>query len=230
MVGRFAAALRRTEVEDDPDDRSALARLALDLSTKGLHDRRILAAVEMVPRTLFVAAAHRDRALIDRPIPIECGQTADSPSTLGLMYQAAEIAADHRVLEIGTGSGYGTAILAGIAAKVYTVERYRTLGELALERFAALHLGNVVASIHDGLDGFPRHAPFHRIVVDGAVEELPAGLLDQLAPQGVLIAPIGPAGGPQTLTRWTRLDKGFDRVGLGPTRRIALVPGRATAL
>ena len=163
-------------------------------------------------------------------MPIECGQTVDAPSALGLLYQSAGIAPDHRVLEIGTGSGYGTAILAALAAKVYTVERFRTLGELAAERFATLHLDNVVASIHDGFEGFSRNAPFHRIVIDGAIEVPPRALLDQLAPQGVLVAPIGVAGSRQVLTRYVRKDKGLDIEPICEVRRIALVAGRAAAL
>ncbi|MDK9694961.1 MAG: protein-L-isoaspartate(D-aspartate) O-methyltransferase [Siculibacillus sp.] len=230
MAGRYAAPLRRAEISLAEGDRVALARLVLALSQKGVHDRRILAAVEEIPRSLFVSAEWHDKALADRPVAIECGQTIDAPSALALMYQAAGIAPDHRVLEIGTGSGYGTAILASLAAKVYTVERFRTLGELAAERFATLHLDNVVASIHDGFEGFSRHAPYHRIVVDGAIEVPPRALLDQLAPQGVLIAAVGVAGSTQVLTRYVRRDKGLDIEPLGEVRRIALVAGRAAAL
>lgn len=228
MSGR--SALRRAENRIVEEDRFALARLVLDLSSRGLHDRRILAAIEAVPRSLFCAAAFHDRALMDRPIPIECGQTVDRPSDMGLAYQAADIAPEHRVLEIGTGSGYGTAILARLAAKVYTVERFRTLADLAAERFATLELTNVVTAVHDGFEGHGRHAPFHRIVVDGAVEVPPRALLDQLAPQGVLVAPIGPEGRAQTLTRFVRTDTGIDIVPVGPVRRVALIPGRAAAL
>lgn len=230
MAGRYAAPLRRAEISLAESDRVALARLVLAVSQKGVHDRRILAAIEEIPRSLFVAANWHDKALQDRPVAIECGQTIDAPSALGFMYQAAGVASDHRVLEIGTGSGYGTAILAGLAAKVYTVERFRTLGELAAERFATLHLDNVVASIHDGFEGFPRHAPFHRIVVDGAIEVPPRELLEQLAPQGVLIAAVGAAGQPQVLTRYVRRDKGLDIERVGEVRRVALVAGRAAAL
>ena len=230
MTGRIAARLRRAEYRIVEDDRFALARLVLDLSSKGLHDRRILSAIESVPRSLFCSAAFHDKALIDRPVPIECGQTIDAPSSLGLMYQAAAIGAEHRVLEIGTGSGYGAALLASIAAKVYTVERFRTLGDLAAERFATLELGNVVASVHDGFEGFARHAPFHRIVVDGAVEVPPRALLDQLGDQGILIASIGVEGRPQMLTRFVRTDTGLDIQPVCEVRRVPLVPGRAAAL
>lgn len=230
MAGRFAATVRRAEIAIPDCERTALARLVLAVSSKGVHDRRILAALEATPRALFVSAEYHGKSFEDRPLPIECGQTVDSPSALASMYQAAGIAPDHRVLEIGTGSGYGTAILSGIAAKVYTVERYRTLGELAAERFAMLHLDNVVASIHDGFEGFARNAPFHRIVVDGAVEMPPRALLDQLAPQGVLIAAIGVAGQRQVLTRFVRRDKALDIEPVCEVRRIALVAGRAAAL
>jgi len=131
MAGRFAAPLRRAEISLAGPERTALARLVLAISQKGVHDRRILAAIEEIPRSLFVAAEWHAKALEDRPVPIDCGQTIDAPSAQALLHQAAGIASDHRVLEIGTGSGWGTAILAGLAAKVYTVERFTTLGELA---------------------------------------------------------------------------------------------------
>ncbi len=230
MAGRFAAQVRRAEIAIPAVDRTALARLVLAVASKGVHDRRILAAIEEIPRSLFVAAEYHGKSLEDRPVPIECGQTVDAPSAIALLHQAAGIAPDHRVLEIGTGSGYGTAILASLAAKIYTVERFRTLGELAADRFSTLHLDNVVASIHDGFEGFGRHAPFHRIVLDGAVEVPPRALLEQLAPQGVLVAAIGVAGGRQTLTRYVRADRGLDIEPVCEVRRIALVAGRAAAL
>ena len=229
MGARHATLLRHADYRADDAETMALARLALTLSSKGLHDRRILAAIETLPRSLFVAAAHRGRALEDRPIPIECGQTADAPSVAGLAYQAAELAPEHRVLEIGTGSGWGTAILAGLCTKVYTVERFRTLADLALERFASLAVDNVVPSVHDGLEGFARHAPFHRILLDGAVEEVPRVLLDQLAPQGVLVAALGRPGAAQALTRWRRTETGLVREEIAQTRRVALISGRALA-
>lgn len=230
MAGRHATLLRHADCHVDEADRLALARLALTLSTKGLHDRRILGAIETLPRSLFVASHHRSRSLEDRPIPIECGQTADAPSVTALALQAAELLPEHRVLEIGTGSGWGTAILAGLCTKVYTVERFRTLADLAFDRFSTLGIDNAVPSVHDGLEGFPRHAPFHRIILDGALEEVPEALLDQLAPQGILVAAIGPSRGVQTSTRWIRREKGFDVEKIGPTRRVSLISGRATAL
>lgn len=230
MAGRHATLLRHADHRIDDGEALALARLALGLSAKGLHDRRVLGAFETLPRSLFVASTHRDRALADRPVPIECGQTSDAPSVMALALQAAEILPEHRILEIGTGSGWGTALLAGLCTKVYTVERFRTLADLAFERFSTLALDNVVPSVHDGLEGFPRHAPFHRILLDGAVEEVPKALLDQLAPQGILVAAIGPARRPQRLTRWIRLEKGFACEDMGTTRRVALISGRACAL
>ncbi len=230
MGARHATLLRHADYRLDDAEALALARLALKLSSEGLHDRRILGAIETLPRSLFVAAAHRGRALEDRPVPIECGQTADRPSVVGLAYQAAEIASEHRVLEIGTGSGWGTAILAGLCTKVYTVERFRTLADLAFERFAALGVDNVVPSVHDGLEGFARHAPFHRIVLDGAVEEVPRCLFDQLAPKGILVAAIGRPRERQILTRWVREERGPVREEIAETRRVALIPGRAEAL
>ena len=182
MAGRHAALLRHAEYRSDDGEAMALARLALSLSSKGLHDRRILGAIEILPRSLFVAAAHKDRAFDDRPIPIECGQTCDAPSVLGLVYQAAEIASEHRLLQVGTGSGWGTAILAGLCTKVYTIERFRTLADLAVDRFAALGLDNVVPTIQDGLD--LQSALDELVVWDAAHSNVPALLQEHVGDVG----------------------------------------------
>jgi protein-L-isoaspartate(D-aspartate) O-methyltransferase len=163
-------------------------------------------------------------------LPIDCGQSIDRPSAFTRLCLAAGVSAGQRVLEIGTGSGWGTAVVAAVAAKVYTVERWQTLGEQAMERFSELGCDNVVASIHDGLEGWPRHAPYDRILVDGAVDAEPTALMKQLVPGGFLVAALGRTGEPQVLTRWERGDRGFLAESLVPVRMVSLIPHRAAVL
>ncbi|TBW38027.1 protein-L-isoaspartate(D-aspartate) O-methyltransferase [Siculibacillus lacustris] len=230
MAGRYAAAVRRTEITVSEAESRILARLVAILADKGIADRDLLAAIAATPRDAFVAEAAGAALGRDRPLLLECGQTVEAPSAFARLCVAAEIDRGRRVLEIGTGSGWGTAVLAALAAKVYTVERWATLGAAAAERFSDFAFDNVVASVHDGLEGWSRHAPFDRILVSGATPEPPADLIAQLAVGGVLVAPLGPSGGPQTLTRWRRGDRAVEVEALGPVRCVALIPGRAQAL
>ncbi|MEJ1159486.1 protein-L-isoaspartate(D-aspartate) O-methyltransferase [Prosthecomicrobium sp. N25] len=214
----------------DEEERVRLARLILGLRVRGLRDMTVLGAIEQVPRKLFVTAEDRHRALNDRPLAIECGQTIPAPSTVGTLLQALGPAPGQRVLEVGTGSGYMAAVIARIAGTVFTLDRYRTLVELAVERFAALRAGNVVAAVGDGFLGWPDHAPFDRILVSGSAPEVPAALLEQLRPEGALVMPVGAAGAPQRLLRLTRGDRGLVEEDLGEIRAVPLVPGRAQTL
>lgn len=205
------------------------AALILALRSGGITDRRILDAFESVPRRLFlegrdVAGADRD---IDLPAP--CGQTANAPSTVARMIDALRPAPEHKVLEVGCGSGYAASILARLSAHVVTLDRYRTLVELASARFASLRLSNAAALHADGLEGWPRHAPFDRILVSGAVDHVPQPLIDQLADRGVLVAAMGPRAG-QKLVRVTRDGLSIGREELGPIRLSALVEGVARRL
>ena len=168
-----------------------VARLILGLRSQGVTDPAVLAAIERTPRDLFTPDLFRDRAWEDSALPIACGQTISQPFIVGLMTQALTMEPRARVLEIGAGSGYQTAVLSRLARLVYTVERYRTLLREAEARFKALQLTNIVTRFGDGGDGWPEQAPFDRILVTAAAPSEPKTLLSQLKPSGVLVAPIG---------------------------------------
>lgn len=210
-------------------DKVAVAELTMKLRGLGVVDTRLLRALELVPRRMFVAAAYQSSAYLDRALPIECGQTLNAPSTVALMVSALGINPDDKVLEIGCGSGFQAAILAQLAAHVVTMDRFRSLIDIAEDRFAALKIGNITALLGDGLEGFTRHAPYNRILVDGAVEKVPTALLDQLADKGALVAPVG-VGHTQTLVRISRDGRLFHRTELGRIRQFPLMEGVARRL
>jgi protein-L-isoaspartate(D-aspartate) O-methyltransferase len=186
--------------------------------------------MDEVPREYFVETAFAGSAYADQALPIACGQTISQPFIVGTMTQALTIEPRCRVLEIGTGSGYQTAILARLARLVYTVERYRTLLREAEERFKTLQLSNVITRFGDGGEGWPEQAPFDRILVTAAAPEEPKKLLAQLKPNGVLVAPIG-KGPVQSLRRYAGDGKGGFKVELlGDVRFVPLLDGVAREL
>jgi protein-L-isoaspartate(D-aspartate) O-methyltransferase len=189
--------------EPATDDRARLGAFLLGLRARGIHDTRVLAAIEQTPRDLFVPASEKAHAFEDRPLPIECGQKTMAPSLIAIMLQAADLAHDHRVLDIGTGSGYTAAIASRLAGQVLTVDRYKTLTDLARDRFAALRRINIIADCRDGSDGWPEQGPFDRIIVSAAAPDIPSALVRALKPGGILIAPIGPAGESQSVIKLT---------------------------
>src|SRR5271168_3496334 len=168
-----------------------LAKLILALRSQGVTEPGVLAAMEQTPRDLFTPDLFQERAWEDSALPIACGQTISQPFIVGLMTQALMIESRTRVLEIGTGSGYQTAVLSRLARLVYTIERYRTLMGEAEARFKALELGNIITRFADGGEGWAEQAPFDRILVTAAAPGEPKTLLGQLKPTGVLVAPIG---------------------------------------
>ena len=178
-----------------------LARLVLALRSQGVTDPAVLAAIERTPRDLFTPELFKARSWEDSALPIACGQTISQPFIVGLMSQALTLEPRARVLEIGTGSGYQTAVLSRLARLVYTVERYRTLKREAEARFETLGLTNVITKFGDGGLGWAEQAPFDRILVTAAAPSEPKALLRQLKPAGVLVAPIG-KGSVQKLTRY----------------------------
>ena len=212
------------------DDRTGIAALILRLRRRGITDRRVLAAIESVPRSLFVPPDARRDAYAERALPIECGQTISAPGIVGQMTAALEVGEDDRVLEIGTGSGYQAAILSRLARRVYTIDRFRTLVEAALSRFRTLKLTNVVTMVGDGMFGWPEEAPFDRIVVTAAGNDVPAALKDQLRVGGILVIPVGPADGVQRLLRLTRTEAGWEETDLADVRFVPLIPGKAARL
>lgn len=186
----------------EDDEKSQSARLILSLRSAGVTDARTLSALETIPRDLFVPRIFQERAWEDSALPIACGQTISQPFIVGLMTQALGVESRHRVLEIGTGSGYQTAVLSKLARYVYTVERYRTLLNEAEGRLNTLGVKNVITRFGDGAEGWPEQAPFDRVMVTAAAPEDPHTLLDQLKPGGVLVAPVG-RGPVQSLRRYT---------------------------
>jgi protein-L-isoaspartate(D-aspartate) O-methyltransferase len=208
-----------------PDPR--LAALVLALRSNGVTEPKVLAAIERTPRDLFVPALFQERSWEDSALPIACGQTISQPLIVGLMTQALTLEGRHRVLEIGTGSGYQTAVLARLARYVYTVERYRTLKAEAEARLKGLGFLNVITRFGDGGEGWPDQAPFDRILVTAAAPEEPTALLEQLKPKGVLVAPIG-RGPVQVLRRYVGNGHGeFAWEDLSEVRFVPLLPGVA---
>lgn len=212
------------------DEAEARAGLVLALRGRGIGDRSLLSAIERLPRRLFLSARYHRLAYEDASIPIECGQTVSAPSYVARVVQALTLTRDHRVLEVGTGSGYQTAVLGHLAGEVDSIDRYKTLVELATQRAAALKLKNVRIHHADGLGGLKERAPFDRIVLTGAVPEVPEVLISQLAPEGILIAPVGEPGKPQTLTRVLRGAAGDDYQEIDRVRLVSLTQGRADRL
>jgi protein-L-isoaspartate(D-aspartate) O-methyltransferase len=206
------------------------AKLILGLRSSGVTDAAVLKAIEDTPRQIFVPELFQARAWEDSALPIACGQTISQPQIVGLMTQALQLQQRSRVLEIGTGSGYQTVVLAKIARYVYTVERYRTLLSDAEKRIKALGLLNVISRFGDGGEGWPEQAPFDRVLVTAATPEDPVRLLGQLKPNGVLVAPVG-RGAVQSLRRYVGDGKGsFVKEELGDVRFVPLLPGVARDL
>ncbi len=230
VAERKKRPIDRSILELDDDERERVARLILTLRRRGIDDRRILGAIEQVPRKLFVSAEDQILAIEDRSLPIECGQTLPAPSVVGLMLKALQPIPGQKILQIGTGSGYTAAVLAGLGAEVITIDRYRTLTDLARERFAALRLERIEAEWGDGLLGWSKREPYDRILVSAALPTIPAVLFDQLKDTGILVAPVGPGGSAQTLTRVSLIDRVPRLETMGEVRFVPAVSGTAAIL
>jgi protein-L-isoaspartate(D-aspartate) O-methyltransferase len=176
------------------------------IEARGITDPLVLEAMRAVPRERFVPAAMARFAYDDGPLPIGEGQTISQPYIVAVMTQAAGLKPGARALEIGTGSGYGAAVLSRIAAEVYTVERVGALAAEARDRLARLGYGNVHVLEGDGTLGWSEHAPYDAVVVTAGGPRVPQALLSQLAAGGRLIMPVGPSGRHQRLVRVTRTD------------------------
>jgi protein-L-isoaspartate(D-aspartate) O-methyltransferase len=200
-------------------------RLIMALRRSGVSDTAVLAAVERIPREDFVPDSFHDQAYEDKALPIGQGQTISQPQIVALMTQALEVNSRHKVLEIGTGSGYQTAVLAQLARRVYTIERHLPLLKEAEARFAALRINNITAIAGDGMKGWPAQAPFDRIIVTAAAAELPEKLLDQLAVGGIMVLPLGPERGDQELIKLRRTEAGIETEKLCDVRFVPLLPG-----
>lgn len=208
------------------DEVSNRIRLLMKLRTGGISDTQVLAAMENIPREMFVEETFQQHAYDDTALPIAAGQTISQPTVVGWMTSALEVEPRMRVLEIGTGSGYQAAILAKLARRVYTIERHRELLNQAEERFRKLKFTNIVTKCGDGSKGWKEAAPFERIIVTAAAAQVPATLLQQLMPGGVMVIPVGNSVADQILLRIRKTEEGaIETQHLMNVRFVPLVEG-----
>ena len=199
----------------------------LGLRRRGISDQAVLRAMEEVPRDVFVDPADRGAAWRDTALGIACGQTISQPFVVAYMTEQLQVRPEHRVLEIGTGSGYQAAVLARLCKEVLSVERFRTLAEGARRRLAKLHYDNVEVMLADGLALPADLGVFDRIIVTAALPDIPSSLTDRLQSDGVMVAPVGPPDGRQTLLRVTPVADGFVRRELFDVRFVPALSGLA---
>lgn len=243
-LGRGIASIGPTEVPgldgpgkrpyeiDMPDTEHPPEKMMfqLNLRRRGISDQAVLRAMEEIPRDVFVEISDRADAYRDSALGIACGQTISQPFVVAYMTEQLQLRKHHRVLEIGTGSGYQAAILSRLCRQVLTIERYRTLGDSARARLQKLRCDNVEVLLGDGFDIPAEAGSFDRIIVTAAMEQIPEALATRLEPGGILIAPVGPHHGVQTLIRLTRTEAGLDRKALVDVRFVPALPGIAREL
>ncbi|HEX3440332.1 MAG TPA: protein-L-isoaspartate(D-aspartate) O-methyltransferase [Pseudolabrys sp.] len=202
----------------------------LTLRRRGIADQGVLRAMDEVPRAQFVEPDFADCAYADQALPIACGQTISQPYVVAYMTEHLRLRPEHRVLEVGTGSGYQAAVLSRLAHDVVSIERYRTLAEKARGRLRTLGYDNVEVVVGDGFAGVPEKAPYDRIIVTAATPEVPQALLDQLTDDGVMLLPLGPQDGPQNIVKLTKTQTGLAREDLIAVRFVPLLHGKAREL
>lgn len=204
----------------------------MSLRAQGIRDTRVLEAIEKVPRENFLPDSVRPMAYADQALPIECGQTISQPFIVAYMTEKLQLTDLTKVLEVGTGSGYQTAVLSYLCRRVYTIERYRTLAKAAEKRLAALNRRNVTAMIGDGTMGWPaKGTTFERIIVTACAPagRIPPALFDQLAEGGRMLIPVEFSADRQVLQLIERTETGFERQSLLPVRFVPLLEGIARA-
>ena len=200
-------------------------RLIMSLRRAGITDTRVLAAIERIPRENFVLPHFHDQAYEDQALPIAQGQTISQPQIVALMTEALQVEKTHKVLEIGTGSGYQAAVLSRLARRVYTIERFASLLKEAEARFHELRIHNITSKVADGAKGWKEQAPFNRIIVTAAADTVPQVLIDQLAEGGIMVVPVGAERGDQVLLRLTKTPDGLCQEILTEVRFVPLVGG-----
>ena len=201
------------------------ALLMLKLRQFGVSNSEILKSIETIDRSSFVSKSFLGRSFEDIPLPIECGQTISQPSLVAFMTQQLEIPYRGKVLEIGTGSGYQTAILARLSSRVYSIERYKKLVDIAKVRLANLNISNVIILLQDGFFGYSPQAPFDRIIITAAVEEIPRLVITQLKVGGIMIVPVGLSNQKQSLLKVVKTEKGLDIKELMSVRFVPMTEG-----
>ena len=217
MAGIHAADVERMEFQ-------------LALRRRGISDQAVLRAMDEVPREHFVVPEFTDSAYADHALPIACGQTISQPYVVAYMTEQLAVEPRHRVLEVGTGSGYQAAILSRLAREVVSIERYRTLADTARERLKTLGYSNIAILVGDGFTGAPERAPFDRVIVTAAAEEVPDALVEQLGEGGKMVLPLGPRKGPQHIVKLSKTAGGLTRENLIAVRFVPLLRGQAREL
>ena len=201
------------------------AALMLKLRQIGVSNPEILDSIESLDRSHFVSKSFLNRCLEDIALPIDCGQTISQPSLVAFMTQQLEIPQRSKVLEIGTGSGYQTAILARLSSRVYSIERYKKLVDIAKKRLEVLNISNVIILLQDGFFGYAPQAPFDRIILTAAVEEIPSLVISQLKIGGIMIVPVGLPNQKQSLLKVVKNEKGLDIKELMSVRFVQMKEG-----
>lgn len=200
-------------------------RLIMKLKKSGITDPNVLSAIEKVPREAFIQPSFHDQAYEDMALPIGQGQTISQPLVVAIMTQMLDLNDRHKVLEVGTGSGYQAVILSKICRRVYSVERHKPLLKTAEERFAALRVRNITCKAGDGMKGWIEQAPFDRIIVTAAAfKEPPMPLLEQLSIGGIMVIPMGTDNNNQFIYRIIREVNGYRYEKVAPTRFVPLLP------
>ncbi|PYR88525.1 MAG: protein-L-isoaspartate O-methyltransferase [Acidobacteria bacterium] len=195
--------------------------IAEQIRARGVRDQRVLDAMNRVPRHLFVPGAERHEAYEDHPIPIGFGQTISQPYIVAFMTEALGVEPSHRVLEIGAGSGYQTAVLAELGATVYAVEVIEALAIRARQLLDELHYANVHLRAGDGYAGWPEHAPYDRIIAAAAPDDIPRAFIDQLVEGGILAIPLGVIN--QQLHVSRRVGGKQETIGTMPVRFVPMI-------
>jgi protein-L-isoaspartate(D-aspartate) O-methyltransferase len=202
----------------------------LTLRRRGISDQAVLRAMDEVPREHFVDPRNAEAAYADHAMPIACGQTISQPYVVAYMTEQLQVKPNHRVLEVGSGSGYQAAVLSRLAREVVSVERFRTLADGARTRLKMLAYDNVDVVLGDGFAGEPSRAPYDRIIVTAAAEKVPPALTAQLADDGLMVLPLGPHEGPQQLVRLSKTKDRVHQETLIAVRFVPLLPGQAKEL
>lgn len=196
----------------------------LALRSAGITDTKVLGAMESIPREMFAPEAFADKAYDDVTLPIGHHQTLSQPRVVAAMTEALRLTDRDKVLEVGTGSGYQTVVLAKLCRRVYTVERHRPLLAQAEQRFAALKLHNITTKVGDGTLGWAAQAPFQKIIVTAAAADVPPVLAEQLGIGGIMVVPVGDDAERQSIVRVTRTEDGFETEELREVKFVPLIP------
>jgi protein-L-isoaspartate(D-aspartate) O-methyltransferase len=212
------------------DEREAFAAFLLRMRQRGIGSKQLFAAIESTPRGNFVPGQWHDALWSEGMLPIECGEAIEGIDLQATVLAALDLAPGQRVLEIGGGSGFTGALLGRLSGRVLSVERYKTLAELARQRLEALGIDNVAVRHADGSKPLSGEGPFDRIVIWAAFDSYPRSFVEMLSTGGIMVTPIGPGDGEQMLTRLAKVGSRFEREDIGKVRLQPIVQGMAAAL